>query len=60
MKKAKETVCNANCMQIERMYEAHLELENIERTDMVPEQFLQEYGKKFEDFKPSDRKGFRG
>lgn len=43
VKKAKETVCNANCMQIERMYEAHLKLENIEHTDLVFEQFLQEY-----------------
>ncbi|MCB2296771.1 hypothetical protein [Clostridium tagluense] len=43
--KAKETVCNINCLQLQRMYEMYLEMESVEHTDTVFEQFVQEQGK---------------
>jgi prepilin-type N-terminal cleavage/methylation domain-containing protein/prepilin-type processing-associated H-X9-DG protein len=42
IKKAEEEVCNANILQLKRMYNVHLDLDNIEHTDTVFEQFLQE------------------
>lgn len=45
VKKAKEEVCNVNCMQVERMYEMYLETEGIKHSDFVFEEFLKEYGK---------------
>lgn len=45
VEKAKEEVCKGNCLQVERMYEMHLEIEGIEHSDTVFEQFLMEYGK---------------
>lgn len=32
VKKAKEVICNVNCMQVERMYEMYLKKGNLERT----------------------------
>lgn len=43
IKKAEETACDTNSSQLERMYQVHLESQNIEHTDAVFEQFLQEY-----------------
>lgn len=45
IRKAKEKVCNVNCLQIERMYETYLGTEGIEHSDIVFEEFLQEQGK---------------
>ncbi|MGH4118100.1 prepilin-type N-terminal cleavage/methylation domain-containing protein [Clostridium sp.] len=45
IKKAKVEVCNANCVQLERMYEMHFEAKGIEHTDVVFEQFVQGQGK---------------
>jgi prepilin-type N-terminal cleavage/methylation domain-containing protein len=42
VKKAKEEVCNANCVQVERMYEMHLVMKGIENSDVGFEQFLKE------------------
>ncbi|WP_051931688.1 prepilin-type N-terminal cleavage/methylation domain-containing protein [Clostridium sp. KNHs214] len=44
-KDAKEKVCNVNCLQLERSYNLYLEKENIEHSDVVFEQFLQNQGK---------------
>ena len=41
--KTKEEVCMINCLQVERMYEMHLELEGIEHEDGVFEEFLVGY-----------------
>lgn len=41
--KAKERVCETNCLQIERMYQAHLELENREHNDIEFSSFLLQY-----------------
>jgi prepilin-type N-terminal cleavage/methylation domain-containing protein len=43
--RAKEQVCNTNCLQLERMYDAYLILEDIEHIDFMFVQYLQEYGK---------------
>ncbi|WP_392486716.1 prepilin-type N-terminal cleavage/methylation domain-containing protein [Haloimpatiens sp. FM7315] len=45
IKDAKEKVCNANCVQVERMYKCHLELENIKHSENAFSQFMHEYGK---------------
>lgn len=45
VKKAKEEVCKGNCVQVERMYGMYLELESIEHSDVIFQQYLQEYGK---------------
>ena len=42
--KAKEKVCNANCLQLERMYEAHLFMKEIKHSESVFNKYLQEYG----------------
>lgn len=42
---AREAVCKANCLGLERMYEGYLELEGLEHSDVVFQQFLKEYGK---------------
>jgi prepilin-type N-terminal cleavage/methylation domain-containing protein len=43
--KASKTVCNANCLQFKRMYEAYLILENIDHTYAIFAEYLQEYEK---------------
>lgn len=45
IKKAKVEICNANCVQLERMYEMHLARENVEHTEIIFEQFVQAQGK---------------
>lgn len=45
IERAKEVACNANCSQLERMYDIYLLLENVDHLDIVFEQYLQEYGK---------------
>lgn len=45
IKDAKEKVCSANCVQVERIYEIYLETEDIEHTEGVFEEFLKVYGK---------------
>mgnify|MGYP000906020089 CR=1 FL=1 len=45
IKNAKMEVCNANCLHLERMYHAYLEMENIKHSDGVFEEFLRVHGK---------------
>lgn len=45
VKEAKESICNTNCVKLERMYQAHLDMKNIQHSDLVFEQYLQKYGK---------------
>lgn len=42
--KAKEEVCNANCLQLERMYESYLHMKQIKHSESVFNKYLQEYG----------------
>ena len=42
---AKEEVCDTNVVQLERMYEAHLTLENKNHTEDIFDHYLQEYGR---------------
>jgi prepilin-type N-terminal cleavage/methylation domain-containing protein len=44
IEKTKQDVCDANLLQIERMYETHLILANIDHSDVAFSQYLQEYG----------------
>lgn len=44
IERAKQQVCHANTINIERMYYTHLFMENIEHTEVVFTQYLQEYG----------------
>lgn len=44
-KVAKEKVCNVNCLQLKKNYNLYLEKGNIERSDVVFEQFPQNQGK---------------
>lgn len=41
IKRATQQVCNANCMQLERMYHAYLLMENKDHTAYVFDEFLQ-------------------
>lgn len=41
--KARERVCRANCLQIQRMYDAHLTLENRMHSDIEFNNFLLKY-----------------
>ena len=43
--KAKEEVCNVNCLQLEKMYEMYLEMEVLEHSETLFQQFLDEYEK---------------
>lgn len=45
VERAKEEVCKANCLQLERMYCAYLVSEGLEHSDAVFENFIQEWGK---------------
>lgn len=45
IEKAKKEVCIVNCLELERMYEAYLEMKNIEHTDKGFEKLMQENGK---------------
>jgi len=41
---AKKEVCNANCLQIEKMYETYLVMEELEHSDVIFTEYLFEYG----------------
>lgn len=43
IERATKQVCNANCMQLERMYHAYLPMENKEHTTYVFDEFLQNH-----------------
>ena len=43
IERANQVVCNANCVQLERMYHAYLLMENKEHTNYVFDEFLQNY-----------------
>jgi prepilin-type N-terminal cleavage/methylation domain-containing protein len=43
--KAKEEVCRVNCLQVERMYEGYLMLENNEHSDEIFNQYMNDYRK---------------
>lgn len=45
IKHAKEKVCNANCLQLEKKYNLYLEAANIEHNEAIFEQFLQNQSK---------------
>lgn len=49
--KAKEQVCNINSLQFERVYDTYLTLKDIDHTDAVFVQYLQEFG---QDICPED------
>ena len=38
------TVCNYNCLQLQKMYATYLFTENIDHSDMVFNEFVQDYG----------------
>lgn len=40
--KAKEEVCITNCLQLERMYDEYLSMEEIEHSNVVFSQYMQE------------------
>ncbi|WP_142302907.1 hypothetical protein [Bacillus sp. FJAT-45350] len=44
IKKTKQEVCLANMLQLERAYNIHLILKGIEFSEVVFEQYLQEFG----------------
>lgn len=44
VERAKEQVCNANSLQLERMYNLHLMMEDTEHTEVLFTQYLQEFG----------------
>lgn len=44
--RARKQVCNTNSLQLERMYDIYLILEDIDHTDTVFVQYLQEFGQK--------------
>ena len=41
---AKKEVCNANCLQVERMYETYLVMEELEHSDVIFIEYLYENG----------------
>lgn len=43
LERAAKEVCNANCLQVERMYHIYLLMENKEDTNNVFDEFLQNY-----------------
>ena len=43
IERATKQVCNANCMQLERMYNVYLLMENKEHTTYVFNEFLQKH-----------------
>ena len=43
IERANHVVCNANCVQLERMYHAYLPMENKEHTTYVFDEFLQNH-----------------
>ncbi|MDD2233689.1 MAG: prepilin-type N-terminal cleavage/methylation domain-containing protein [Desulfitobacteriaceae bacterium] len=43
LERVTQQVCNANCIQLERMYHVYLLVENKEDTDYVFDEFLQTY-----------------
>ena len=43
IKRGTQQVCNANCMQLERMYHAYLLMENKDHTAFVFNEFLQKH-----------------
>lgn len=43
--KAKKEVCKVNCLQLERMYETYLTMEELEHSEVLFTQYLHEYGK---------------
>lgn len=43
IEKTKEEVCNVNCLQLEKMYYLYLLMEEIEHSEVIFVQFLQEY-----------------
>lgn len=46
IEKAKKEVCNADCLQLEIMYHVYLILENIDHSEGVFVQYMQECGEK--------------
>ncbi|WP_227938625.1 prepilin-type N-terminal cleavage/methylation domain-containing protein [Alkalihalobacillus deserti] len=44
VEKAEQDVCDVNVIQLERMYESYLVLENIDHSDVVFTQYLLDYG----------------
>ncbi|WZL73664.1 hypothetical protein QBE52_02710 [Clostridiaceae bacterium 35-E11] len=44
IERVKKKVCNTNCMELEKVYEAYLILEDIDHIEGVFNQYLQEYG----------------
>lgn len=44
VRKSKEEVCKANCIQVQRVYESYLTLEDVGHLDTVFEEFLKAYG----------------
>jgi prepilin-type N-terminal cleavage/methylation domain-containing protein len=43
VERATQQVCNANCLQLERMYHVYLLMENKEHTAYIFDEFLQKY-----------------
>jgi competence protein ComGC len=46
VEKAKKEVCNANCIQLEKMYHTYLIMEEKENSEIAFSQYLKEYDKK--------------
>lgn len=40
---AKTKVCNINCLQLEKQYNAYLEIEEIEHSEVIFTKFVEEY-----------------
>lgn len=43
VEKAKEGVCNFNCLKSEKQYNAYLEIEEIEHSEVIFTKFVEEY-----------------
>ena len=43
VEKAKEEVCNFNCLKSEKQYNAYLEIEEIEHSEVIFTKFVEEY-----------------
>ncbi|MED4600752.1 prepilin-type N-terminal cleavage/methylation domain-containing protein [Paenibacillus validus] len=44
IEKSRRDVCNVNVLQLERVYEAYLELKDVEHSHVIFAQYLQDYG----------------
>ncbi|WP_459907829.1 type IV pilin protein [Desulfotomaculum defluvii] len=46
MERAKEKICNINCLRLEGEYQAYLLMEDVEHKEARFDEFMKEYGKK--------------